>query len=136
MTATPANVGDEFLDSTIAASWLDHYISLGTRPSAVVWTGTLLAPRTGAFRMEFSVEGKIAVEVDGRPVSVQQVKPEAFQATSPGTVVQLEAGAHPVRVNLTLEGGGRTLVRWNWVPPTPNGQPGLSGRWSIVPRWC
>ena len=82
--------------------------------------------------MQFVVEGQVTLEIDGRPISVAQPSPDGLTKDSPGTDVPLDAGAHAVRVALTIDHGGRTVIRWNWVPPLASGQGG-AGAWTVVP---
>src|SRR5205823_5856448 len=98
--------------STVAAGFLDDYANLATRPATIAWTGQLLAPRTGVYRMQFVVEGRVDLQMDGKPGSVEQLNPDGLKAGTSGTDVTLDAGPHQVRVTLTLDHGGRTVIRW------------------------
>lgn len=132
-TSSADPVTTKFLDSVVAAAFLGNYVPLPSMPTTVVWSGTFLAPRSGTYRMVFAADGQIAIEIDGRPVSIEQMSPDAFAATDLGTAIKLEDGSHSVRITLTLDHSPRTVVRWNWVPPGAGGELDSTGDWSVVP---
>ena len=53
-TRSAANVGDTFLDSTIATGFMDRYVPIRGYPARFVWEGSLLAPRDGFYRFGFA----------------------------------------------------------------------------------
>jgi hypothetical protein len=102
-------------------------------PSTIEWSGTLLAPREGAYRMAFSAEDMMHLQIDGQPIDVVTVKPDQWQGVGGGSLVRLTEGPHRLTVTLDVTHGGRVLARWNWVPPTPGGAPDTSSEWAVVP---
>ena len=134
---TPSSSGnavtDAHLDSTVSMAFEDPELGFVAIPNSLVWTGSLLVPRSGAYRMAFAAEDAMHLSLDGVPVEVVTVKPDDWGAVGSGSIVQLSEGAHRVEVRLDITHGGRELARWNWVPPQPNGVPDLSAAWSVVP---
>ncbi len=122
-----------FLDTTVAAAFIHQYVPVSSTPYSIEWNGWLLAPRTGAYRMAFSSDGVVSLQIDNRPVEVTCVKPDSWNSVGPGTTVELSAGLHPVRVTLTMDSGGRSVVRWNWVPPLSDGRPDATSSFTVVP---
>jgi hypothetical protein len=121
------------LDSTVAMAYFDPELGPILAPNAVIWSGTLLAPRTGIYRMAFAAEDRMRLQIDGAPVDVAVVSPDDWRTVGIGSGVQLTAGAHRVVVALDVSHGGRDLARWNWVPPRADGTPDASTPWTVVP---
>lgn len=67
--------------------------------------------------MAFAADGAASLTLDGRRVGVQQVQVDQWRSVGQGTTIQLAAGPHEVRVTVAMADGGRSVVRWNWVPP-------------------
>jgi hypothetical protein len=128
-----APLGDRFLDSTIAASGIDRYVALDGRPFSVTWRGTLEVPQDGAYRMAFVADGTVQLTLDGKPTTIQPVKPEDWKPSISGTPMQLTEGEHPVQIDLTVPSGGRALIRWLWSTPAPTPDAQATGGWTIVP---
>jgi hypothetical protein len=124
---------DGFLDATIAMAFFDPEIGPVTAPNVVSWSGTLLAPRSGTYRMAFAAEDQMQLDVDGQRVEVITVPPDGWARVGQGSLVQLTEGAHQVQVTLLVSHGGRELARWNWVPPLPDGTVATGGQWTVVP---
>jgi hypothetical protein len=129
-TGTPADVS---LDSTVAMAFFDPEMSAVGPPNQVNWSGTLVAPTSGTYRMAFASEDGMHLQVDGQPVDVVTIKPDDWRAVGTGSTLELSAGPHRVRVTLDVTHGGRELARWNWVPPQPSGAIDTAGAWSVVP---
>jgi hypothetical protein len=123
---------DAFLDATLAAAFLDRAGPLPD-PGQIVWRGTLLAPRSGTYRMAFGADAPITLELDGQPIEIQQESAETWAQLRQGTPVELTAGAHQVRVTMAIPPAGRTLIRWIWALPAADGQLDADAAWSIVP---
>lgn len=122
-----------FLDSTVSQTFFDPELGFVIIPNSIVWTGSLLAPRSGAYRMAFASEDTLHLQIEGQPVDVVTVKPEGWHSVGPGSQVQLSRGPHRIQVTLDISHGGRDLARWNWVPPQPNGALDPTAEWSVVP---
>src|SRR5205823_14107738 len=128
-----ARLAETFLDSTLAVTSLDHYVPVGPPPFTVAWSGSLVAPRTGAYRLSVVSDGAVTVDLDGKPLNLPTAKPESWQPTANGSPIQLSAGPHPIRVTLLMANGGRSIARLSWVPPRGDGQVDVQGDWSVVP---
>jgi hypothetical protein len=124
-----------WLDATVAMAFFDPELGFIVSPNALVWSGSLIAPYSGTYRMAFASEDTMRLQVDGRPVDVVTVRPEGWATVGTGSQMQLTQGAHRVQVTLDISHGGRELARWNWVPPTPTGAVDTSSPWSVVPPW-
>jgi hypothetical protein len=129
-TGTASDVN---LDSTVSMAFFDPELSAVAAPNQVVWSGELLAPTTGNYRMAFAAEDPMHLQLDGQPVDVVTLKPDDWRPGALGTPVHLDAGPHRVRLTLDVTHNGRELARWNWVPPMANGEADSSGAWSVVP---
>jgi hypothetical protein len=127
---SPAN---GFLDAAVAMAFVDPELSGVRPPNSLTWSGTLLAPTTGDYRMAFAAEDPMQLEVDGQRVEVVTVPPDGWARVGAGSLVRLDAGSHDVRVTLQVTHGGRELARWNWVPPLGDGRVQSGGEWSVVP---
>jgi hypothetical protein len=124
---------DAVLDATIAMTFFDPEMGYVLSPSTIEWSGTLLAPREGTYRMAFSAEDMMHLQIDGQPIDVVTVKPDQWPSVGLGSLVRLTEGPHNLRVTLDVTHGGRELARWNWVPPAPGGAPDSSTDWAVVP---
>jgi hypothetical protein len=102
-------------------------------PDSLVWSGALVAPRSGVYRMAFAAEDTMRLRVDGQPVDVATVTPEQWATVGLGSSVPLVEGPHVVRVTLDVTHLGRELARWNWVPPAADGTLDSRTEWSVVP---
>jgi hypothetical protein len=122
-----------FLDATVSMAFFVPELGSVSPPNSIVWTGTLVAPFAGAYRMAFAAEDAMRLELDGHPADVVTVGPDQWSKVGLGSVVQLSAGPHPVRVTLDVTHAGRELARWNWVPPRPGGTPDAAAAWTVVP---
>ena len=127
---TPATT---LLDSTVSMAFFDPELGFVSSPNVILWTGSLLAPRTGVYRMAFAAEDDMQLQVDGRPIDVVTVGPDAWRNVGVGSQVELSAGPHRVQVSLGITHGGRELARWNWVPPLDSGTVDTATPWSVVP---
>jgi hypothetical protein len=121
------------LDATVSMAFYEPELENVTMPKSIVWTGSLVAPRGGTYRMAFATEDPMQLEVDGQPVDVVTVGPDGWRTVGLGSAVPLTQGAHRVQVTLEITHGGRELARWNWVPPAADGSPDANGDWSVVP---
>jgi hypothetical protein len=121
-----------FLDATLAAAFLDRD---GPLPGAgrIVWRGTLLAPRSGVYRMAFGADAPVTLELDGQPIEIQQETAETWDQLRQGTPVALTEGPHQVQVTMAIKPASRTLIRWTWALPTADGQLDADAAWSVVP---
>jgi hypothetical protein len=129
-TGTPV---DTYLDSTVSMAFLDPELSNVGPPNSLVWSGTLLAPRTGTYRMAFASEDTMHLQIDGQPVQIVTIKPDGWANVGEGTTLELTAGPHPVQITLDVTHGGRELARWNWVPPLESGAVDTTTPRSVVP---
>ena len=129
-TGTAADV---YLDSMVSMAFFDPELAAVGPPNQVVWSGMLIAPTSGTYRMAFATEDSMHVQLDGQPVEVVTVKPDDWRGVGTGSTVRLETGAHRVRVTLDVTHGGRELARWNWVRPLASGAVDSGGTWSVVP---
>jgi hypothetical protein len=123
------------LDSMVSMAFFDPELGFVAIPNTIIWTGSLLAPTAGVYRMAFASEDGMHLQLDGEPVDVVTTTPESWQTVGMGSQVTLSAGAHRVAVTLDISHGGRELARWNWVPPLPDGEPDTLSGWSVVPPW-
>jgi hypothetical protein len=128
-----ASPADAFLDATIAMAFFDPEIGSIDWPNSFVWTGSLVAPRSGMYRMAFATDDTMHLQVDDRPIDVASIGPERWPSIGIGSRVSLTEGTHRIRVTLDVTHGGRELARWNWVPPTPGGTLDTATDWSVVP---
>jgi hypothetical protein len=124
---------DPFVDATVATAFLSPELQDVPIPTSVTWTGTLLAPRDGLYRMAFAAEDPMSLELDGSPLSIATVGPDAWSNVGEGTPVMLAAGPHRVQVTQQVTHGGRNLARWNWVPPRADGTLDQRTPWTVVP---
>src|SRR5262249_36992451 len=72
---SPAN---GFLDAAVAMAFVDPELSGVRPPNSLTWSGTLLAPTTGDYRMAFAAEDPMQLEVDSQRVAVVTVPPDGF----------------------------------------------------------
>jgi 4-amino-4-deoxy-L-arabinose transferase-like glycosyltransferase len=128
-----ASPADSFLDSTVAMAFFEPELGPVSTPNTITWSGSLLVPRTGVYRMGFSSDDTMRLEIDGRPVQVVSVRPDDWQTVGAGSEVRLTEGRHAVRVFLDVTHGGRDVARWNWVPPMPDGRTDVAASWAVVP---
>jgi hypothetical protein len=128
-----ANVSETFVDSGIAAIDLQSYVPNYAPGATVVWEGNLIAPTAGAYRFGMTSDGTTSLSIDGHAVTTSAVKWEEWKDDYPGTSLRLAAGAHPLKVTFTATGGGRSVIRLNWVPPRPDGSLDGGRSWSVVP---
>lgn len=82
-------------------------------PFSVRWTGTLMAPVDGAYRLQLNADDGVRLWIDGQLVG-ESVAPDTVNLVD--TLVQLSAGAHDVRIDYFQRGGGKGLEFW-WQPP-------------------
>jgi hypothetical protein len=129
------SASDLYLDTMLAMAFWDPELSAVMSPNQVVWSGMLIAPRTGAYRMAFASEDTMQLQLDGLPANVVTVKPDDWRTVGTGSTVDISEGAHRVRITLDVTHGGRELARWNWVPPDASGAMDVGGEWSVVPPW-
>jgi hypothetical protein len=134
-SAVPSRSPETLLDATVAMAFFDPEMAFVIYPSTIEWSGTLLAPRDGTYRMAFAAEDLMHLQIDDQPIDVVTVKPDQWPSVGVGSLVRLTEGPHSVRVTLEVTHGGRELARWNWVPPAPNGAPEApsSSEWAVVP---
>jgi hypothetical protein len=123
------------IDSSIAMAFFDPELGFVAVPNSIVWTGSLIAPRGGAYRMAFAAEDTMHLSVDGVQQDVVTVQPDRWASVGGGSEVQLTAGAHRVEIRLDITHGGREIARWNWVPPLDGGGVDASSTWAVVPPW-
>ena len=129
----PLDGAGAFLDATIATAFFDTEIGSVPVPNTMTWSGSLLAPRSGVYRMAFAADDAVRLEIDGRPANVTWVRPAAWRTVGRGSEVQLSEGPHTVLVTLDITHEGRELARWNWVPPTSSGAVDTASEWSVMP---
>jgi hypothetical protein len=122
-----------FLDSTIAMAFFDPEFGSVPVPNTLTWTGSLIAPRTGVYRMAFAADDAVRLEIDGQPSNVTWLRPADWRRVGRGTEVRLNQGPHTVKITLDVTHEGRELTRWNWVPPTSSGAVDNNEEWSVVP---
>jgi hypothetical protein len=133
LVARVASPGTTRLDSTVAMAFFDPELGFVSSPNSVTWTGSLVAPVDGVYRMAFAAEDPMHLQLDGAPVDIVTTSPEGWRSVGLGSEVRLAAGAHRVQVTLDVTHGGRELARWNWVPPRPSGDIDADSPWSVVP---
>jgi hypothetical protein len=127
---------DVHLDSMVSMAFFDPELDAVIPPNQVVWSGSMIAPRTGTYRMAFAAEDAIRLQIDGDPVDVVSVKPDDWRGVGVGSTLELTEGAHRVRITLDVTHGGREVARWNWVPPQTSGAVDANAAWSVVPPWA
>ncbi|MBV8715987.1 MAG: glycosyltransferase family 39 protein [Chloroflexi bacterium] len=135
LTRPTGTAADVYLDSMVSMAFWDPELAAVQPPNQLTWSGSLLAPSTGVYRMAFASEDSMHLELDGQPLDVVTLRPDDWRTLGLGSTVQLEAGAHRVRVVLDVTHSGRELARWNWVPPQPTGAVDANAAWSVVPPW-
>jgi hypothetical protein len=128
-----ASPADAFLDATVAMAFFEPELGAVSTPNTITWSGSLLVPRTGVYRMGFSSDDTMRLEIDGQPVQVVSVRPDDWQTVGAGSEVRLTEGQHAVRVFLDVTHGGRDVARWNWVPPMADGRTDVAANWAVVP---
>ena len=134
--STPTGTAsDVHLDSLVSMAFWAPELPAVIPPDQVVWSGSVIAPRTGTYRMAFAAEDAMHLQLDGVPVDVVTVKPDDWRTVGVGSTLELTEGEHRVRITLDVTHGGRELARWNWVPPLSSGATDSSGTWSVVPPW-
>jgi hypothetical protein len=121
------------LDATIAMAFFAPELGPIEAPNSIIWSGTLLAPRSGIYRMAFAAEDQMHLRLDDAPVDVVTVGPDGWRGVGLGSTLPLAAGAHRVQVTLDVTHGGRNQARWNWVPPRADGSVDAGTAWSVVP---
>jgi hypothetical protein len=121
------------LDSTVAMAFFDPELGFVPWPNSVTWSGSLVAPADGVYRMAFAAEDPMHLQVDGGRVDIVTASPEGWRSVGLGSEIRLAAGAHRVQVSLDVSHGGRELARWNWVPPRASGEVDADAPWSVVP---
>jgi hypothetical protein len=124
------------LDAMVAMAFFEPELGPVVQPNSVVWSGTLLAPRSGTYRMAFAAEDAMQLQIDGTPVDVLTTSPDGWRDVGMGSTVQLPGGAHRVEVRLDITHGARELARWNWAPPRDDGAVDSQAGWSVVPPWA
>jgi hypothetical protein len=122
-----------YLDSMVSMAFFDPELGGVPIPNALVWSGWLVAPRSGAYRMAFAAEDSMRLLIDGQPMNVVTVPPEGWRGVGLGSQVDLAEGVHRVEVRLEITHGGREQARWNWVPPLNDGSLDTTSPWSVVP---
>jgi hypothetical protein len=127
------STGRPLVDATVAMAFFDPGLGFISIPTTITWSGWLVAPRTGLYRMAFAAEDHMRLELDGQTHDVTVVDPGGWATVGLGSVIQLGEGPHRVRVTLDVTHGGRDLARWNWVPPLPSGHLDTQADWSVVP---
>jgi hypothetical protein len=123
------------LDAMLAMAFFEPELGPVVQPNAVVWSGSLLAPHGGTYRLAFAADDAMHLQIDGAPVNVVTVPPDGWRDVGMGSTVELGAGSHRVEIQLDITHGGRELARWNWVPPRADGVVDAQGGWSVVPPW-
>jgi len=121
------------LDAAVAMAFVDPELGFVMVPNSIVWSGSLVAPRGGVYRMAFASEDSMHLLVDGQPADVVTVSPQAWQSVGLGSEVPLSEGSHRVQVTLDISHGGREIARWNWVPPLASGAIDAASGWAVVP---
>jgi Dolichyl-phosphate-mannose-protein mannosyltransferase len=122
-----------FVDATVAMAFFDPSLGPMSTPNTITWSGVLLAPASGVYRMVFAAEDKMRLEIDGQAVDVATVPPGGWDSVGLGSTIYLRQGPHRVLVTLEVTHGGRDLARWNWVLPQADGSVNALGEWSVVP---
>jgi hypothetical protein len=124
---------DTHLDSAVTMAFFDPELGYVAVPNSIVWSGSLVAPESGTYRMAFASEDTMHLVLDSRPVDVVKARPDDWRTLGVGSLVELSAGPHRVQLTLDISHGGRDLARWNWVPPLANGAVDTASPWSVVP---
>jgi hypothetical protein len=131
-----SNQTTQHLASTVAMAFFEPELGPVQIPNSVVWSGTLLAPGAGMYRMAFASEDRMHLELDGAPVNIVTSTPDGWKSLGVGSTLPLTAGPHRVQVTLDISHGGRDLARWNWVPPRPDGTLDTHTTWAVIPPWA
>lgn len=106
-------------DRTIATGGIGDEIPWGM-PFDAFWTGQLLAPETGRYRMSIDAQGEVELQLDGNVVYGRAAGGEG----SPSGEVELSKGPHALEIRYhAVSAPG--FIEWRWQPP--------SGVESIVP---
>jgi hypothetical protein len=122
--ATPAHLVR--IDPTIN---FDNVAELGAMPfsSTVVWTGTLLAPRTGLYRFTIQADDTGWLTIDGKPVIAD---PGSVNKPVQTGLTQLTAGAHRIVVGeRNIAGDASAHLFWQ----VPGGAQELVPTSALVP---
>jgi hypothetical protein len=125
--------GGTWLDAMVAMAFFEPELSFVAPPNSITWSGSLIAPADGMYRMAFAAEDPMHLRIDGQPADVVTASPDGWRNVGSGSPVRLSAGPHRVEVSLEVTHGGRELARWNWVPPAPSGELDDAAPWSVVP---
>jgi len=106
-------------DRTIASGGLGDDVSFAP-PFRALWTGKLLVPETGTYRMTFDAQGEVEMKIDGSVVYRSEGEGEEGASGD----VALTQGAHDLAIRYgAVHAPG--YIEWRWRPP--------SGIESIVP---
>ncbi len=106
-------------DRTIASGGLADEMRSSV-PDLAIWTGTLLAPKSGRYAFAFRAQGEVEMDLDGRQI----LKGRVVEAEPATASVELLEGPHPVEIRYRAE-TGPGFIEWQWKTP--------SGPESIVP---
>ncbi|RME80788.1 MAG: hypothetical protein D6775_15315, partial [Caldilineae bacterium] len=104
----------ERVDPLILNAWPDPEPVFG--PFSVTWTGELLAPETGTYQFRLNADDGVRFWLDGEVVA-EGLRPDTVNEVS--ATLELNAGAHAIRIDYFQRGGGKAL-EFFWQPP---GQP-------------
>ncbi len=93
----------------------DNVAELGAMPfpSMVVWTGTLIAPKTGHYRFSIQVDDNGWLTIDGFDVISDPGTQAKYEATGE---VDLDAGPHRIMMG-ERNFAGDSYARLYWEPP-------------------
>jgi hypothetical protein len=100
------------LDRALASGGLAEEIPYGL-PFNAVWTGRLLAPEAGTYRMIFAAQGDLELVLDGRTVLKRGPDGEDDVSADVG----LEKGTHDVEIRYRAR-RMPGFLDWRWRPPS------------------
>jgi 4-amino-4-deoxy-L-arabinose transferase-like glycosyltransferase len=116
----PSGRRQERLDGALASWNLCEEFQFGGEPFDAVWTGSLIVPGPGPYRMGLLASGTAELKIDGQTV----VRSEGAHDKAVGASGVLSAGEHAVELSFrqTVE---PARLEWTWTEP--------GGKTSIVP---
>ncbi|NOZ51164.1 MAG: hypothetical protein GXP37_14140 [Chloroflexi bacterium] len=105
------------IDPLLLTSWTDQEPIFG--PFSATWTGFLLVPVDGPYRLQLNADDGVRLWLDGLLIAESLLPDTVNQIASS---VQLTAGSHAIRIDYFQRGGGKAL-EFFWQPPSQPLQP-------------
>ncbi|NOZ73224.1 MAG: hypothetical protein GXP38_15180, partial [Chloroflexi bacterium] len=105
------------IDPLLLTAWSDEEPVFG--PFSATWTGSLLVPSDGEYRLHLNADDGVRLWLDGQIIA-ESLTPDTVNQIA--SVVQLSRGAHAIRIDYFQRGGGKAL-EFFWQPPAQPLQP-------------